>query len=303
MMVFGTEQSFVRKLKTHYIELTAKDKYVKTILDDDAPIITLEDNLALQKSNEEKKAKLKEAKVKLQKTYDEVGKIVDELDEGEFKIDENSKHKRSFTIFKTDYNKTKELQAETSAVLQDILDKHLQLSRLRAAYPLPRLTVSSAQSKLESQEEEMAQCDATLSKLNAEVEEVKEKLKESAREVERLKVERAKVEEEVRRSREGREEEEEGLAELYEWYVLSTDNISYFMFVFDTRFAQVYSITSIPPFSFLYTRNETYLSQRIRIDLQHRFRRRQRSSSYDNIPNFSSTHAPTRRRAHHYTSP
>ena len=71
----------MRKLKTHYIEQTAKDKFVKTILDDDAPIVTLEDNIALKKSNEEKKARLKEAKLSLQECYDSLEQLIKEVSE------------------------------------------------------------------------------------------------------------------------------------------------------------------------------------------------------------------------------
>lgn len=41
------------------------DKYIKTIVDDEATFATIDDNEALRKANEVKKARLKEAKEKL----------------------------------------------------------------------------------------------------------------------------------------------------------------------------------------------------------------------------------------------
>ena len=122
-----------------------------------------------------------------------------------------------FTVL-VEYEKAQEYTTETSALLQSILDLQLELSRLRSAHPFPHLTLSSAQARLEAQEEEMAECDATLSQLNAEADALREKLKETAKETERLKVEHSKIEEEVNRNSERKEEEAE-LKELYEWCV------------------------------------------------------------------------------------
>lgn len=65
----------MRKLKFNYLEQSAKDKYIKTIVDDEAEIITVDDNEALRRGNEEKKARLKEAKDSLAMRNDQVHEL------------------------------------------------------------------------------------------------------------------------------------------------------------------------------------------------------------------------------------
>ena len=65
----------MRKLKFNYLEQSAKDKYIKTIVDDEAEIITVDDNEALRRGNEEKKARLKEAKDSLTMRNDQVHEL------------------------------------------------------------------------------------------------------------------------------------------------------------------------------------------------------------------------------------
>ena len=65
----------MRKLKFNYLEQSAKDKYIKTIVDDEAEIITVDDNEALSRGNEEKKASLKEAKDSLAMRNDQVHEL------------------------------------------------------------------------------------------------------------------------------------------------------------------------------------------------------------------------------------
>ncbi len=81
---FARVQSFLRKLKFHYLEQHAKDKYVKIIVNDDAPLITAEDNDALRLSNEAKKAKLKVAKERLAAKYEEIRRLAPEVEHGQW---------------------------------------------------------------------------------------------------------------------------------------------------------------------------------------------------------------------------
>ena len=67
-------------MKFNYIEQNAKDKYIKTIVDDDSQIVTLEDNESLRRSNEAKKARLKDAKERLSHRYKEVEELSKRVD-------------------------------------------------------------------------------------------------------------------------------------------------------------------------------------------------------------------------------
>ncbi|KAI5118490.1 hypothetical protein M0805_003522 [Coniferiporia weirii] len=188
--------SFLRKLKFNYLEQNAKDKYIKTIVDDDSDIITADDNEALRQSNELKKARLKDAKDRLAKRNKDVKELA---------LDVESKYKSAQSV-------TEEFVKLTS----QILDARLALSRLRTAHPLPRLSVATANATLETQTEQMTALDAQLSENAARVERVKEKVQDAARDVERLRVERTAKEEEVRQTKV--EEEDDRVVELYDWY-------------------------------------------------------------------------------------
>lgn len=65
-------QSFLRKLKFQFFEQHAKDKYIKIIVNDDAPLITVDDNEELKASNDKKKAALKAAKARLAERHADV---------------------------------------------------------------------------------------------------------------------------------------------------------------------------------------------------------------------------------------
>ncbi|KAH8106541.1 hypothetical protein DFH11DRAFT_1236219 [Phellopilus nigrolimitatus] len=191
--------SFLRKLKFNYLEQNAKDKYIKTIVDDDSEIITVDDNEALRRSNELKKARLKDAKDRLSVRNKEVEELA---------FDVESK-----------YRSAQSLTEEFGSLTSQILDARLALSRLRTAHPLPRLSVASANATLELQTEQMASLDANLSENVSQVENVKVKVQDAARDVERLRVERAAKEEEVRQTK--AEEEDERVVGLYDWYTAS----------------------------------------------------------------------------------
>ncbi|KAG1862971.1 hypothetical protein C8R48DRAFT_762064 [Suillus tomentosus] len=64
--------SLLRKLKFLCLEQNAKDKYVKTIVSDDAPLVTPALNEELRVRNEEKKAALREHKAKLAERRDDL---------------------------------------------------------------------------------------------------------------------------------------------------------------------------------------------------------------------------------------
>lgn len=72
----------MRKLKFQYLEQNAKDKYVKTIVSDDAPLITAASNEEIRLRNEEKKRKLKEIKVKLAEKQEDVRTLAPLVEEG-----------------------------------------------------------------------------------------------------------------------------------------------------------------------------------------------------------------------------
>jgi hypothetical protein len=55
----------MHRLKFQYLENNAKDKYVKTIVNDEAPMLTADNNTTLQAANLVKKANLKAAKSRL----------------------------------------------------------------------------------------------------------------------------------------------------------------------------------------------------------------------------------------------
>lgn len=80
-----------------------------------------------------------------------------------------------------DYDKAKGLTDEASTLASRILDARLQLTRLRQARPHPRLTVASANARLDSQVSEMQELDDELQNLNEIIDEVKEKVKDGAK--------------------------------------------------------------------------------------------------------------------------
>lgn len=98
-----------------------------------------------------------------------------------------------------------------------ILDARLKLTRLRQAYPQPRLTVPSAEAQLDTQVLEMQTLGDKVQTLNEDTDSLKEKVKSGAREVERLRVERGEVEKLVKQSKS--EEEDARVMQLYDWYV------------------------------------------------------------------------------------
>lgn len=115
-----------------------------------------------------------------------------------------------------DYTRAKALTDESVDLARKILDSRLKLTRLRQAYPQPRLTVPSAEGQLDAQVMEMQTLEDKLQNLNEDIDGVKEKVKSGAREVERLRVERSEVEKMVKQSKS--EEEDARVIQLYDWY-------------------------------------------------------------------------------------
>ncbi|KAF9225780.1 hypothetical protein BS17DRAFT_563762 [Gyrodon lividus] len=198
----GAQISFLRKLKFQYLEQNAKDKYVKTIVSDDAPFITASSNEELRLRNEEKKRILKESKVRLAERQEDVRTLAPLVEE--------------------DLQKARSLTTLATTLSAQILDARLALTRLRQAHPHPRLTVASATSTLDSQVEQMQGMEDKLQGLNGRIGEAKEQLKTEIAELERLRgVEKEKIAELGVVGKESGEEEDPRVRGLYDWFLRS----------------------------------------------------------------------------------
>ncbi|KIJ61550.1 hypothetical protein HYDPIDRAFT_31158 [Hydnomerulius pinastri MD-312] len=194
--------SFLRKLKFQYLEQNAKDKYVKTIVSDDAPLITASSNEELRVQNEEKKRVLKQEKVRLTERQEDVRTLAPLVEE--------------------DYQKARALTTLATTLSAQILDARLALTRLRQAHPHPRLTIPSATSTLDSQIEQMQMKEDELQGLNNRIAETKEQLKTEMGEVEHLRgLERERVAELGLVGKEAGEEEDPRVGGLYDWFLAS----------------------------------------------------------------------------------
>ncbi|KAA1472400.1 hypothetical protein DENSPDRAFT_821193 [Dentipellis sp. KUC8613] len=193
------QMSFLRKLKFQYLEQNAKDKYVKTIVNDEAPAITADDNNDLRLSNQRKKETLKAAKLRLAEKYDDIRRLA--------------------PLVEHDYNKARDLTNETVTLTQSILDARLAIKRLRQAHPHPRLTIPAAEDKLALQVTDMQMLEDELQHANDQVTKVKERVREGAKEVERLRIEKAEVEKEVSAIQVRDEAEDGRVIGLNDWYV------------------------------------------------------------------------------------
>ena len=114
-----------------------------------------------------------------------------------------------------DYVKARAMSDEAVDLARKILDTRLALTRLRQAYPHPRLTVPSAEAQLDKQVEEMQSLEETLQGLNDKIDSVKERVKSGARDVERLRVERADLEKQAKASK--ADAEDARIVALYDW--------------------------------------------------------------------------------------
>ncbi|EJD43034.1 hypothetical protein AURDEDRAFT_89292 [Auricularia subglabra TFB-10046 SS5] len=191
-------QAFLRKLKFAYLQHNAKDKYIKAILKDAPPDISAEDNRELKRENERRKAMLKEKKDQLQVQFQAIAERSAVADE---------KYEKSLA--------RAELARQAA---QDILDAQLELSRLRAAHPAPRLTIPTATAFLDAQVETMQKLEDQRVEAQRRAAEAKDALKGAERDLERLRGEReqqeAKLVELVRQQDDAR------LGGLSEWYAM-----------------------------------------------------------------------------------
>ncbi|KAH7903963.1 hypothetical protein BJ138DRAFT_1167331 [Hygrophoropsis aurantiaca] len=199
----AAQVSFLRRLKFQYLEQNAKDKYIKTIVSDDAPLVTAAANEALRLRNEEKKAALREAKAKLEEKKGDVKVLAGLVEE--------------------DYSRAKTLTQEATTLSQKILDARLELTRLRQAHPHPRLTVKSATATLEAQEAEMQDLDEAMRGVTEEIGQIKEGVRKGVGEIERLRAEKVELEKIAGAARvgEGEGEEDGRVAGLYDWFSAS----------------------------------------------------------------------------------
>ncbi|KAF4605948.1 hypothetical protein EYR40_004740 [Pleurotus pulmonarius] len=235
----AAQTAFLRKLKFAYLEQSAKDKYVKTIVSDidDAPIVTAEDNKALFASNEEAKQRLKVAKESLQHTQRSIRELAPAVEQ--------------------EYNKAQKMTAHASALSQKILDARLDLIRLRQTHPRPRLTIPLADKKLVDQVAEMQALNDDLEAAQRHMHTVKERIRTSTSAAERLRMERAEAEHAVREIRERAAADarnERLFVPLYDWYtsslalhrsihgLVAAESVS------DNALRLQYRITASPPF-------------------------------------------------------
>jgi hypothetical protein len=72
----------MHRLKFQYLENNAKDKYVKTIVNDEAPMLTADNNTALQAANLVKKANLKAAKSRLAQRHADIRNLAPYVERG-----------------------------------------------------------------------------------------------------------------------------------------------------------------------------------------------------------------------------
>ncbi|TFK25252.1 hypothetical protein FA15DRAFT_755909 [Coprinopsis marcescibilis] len=193
--------AFLRKLKFQYLEQNAKDKYVKSIVSDieDAPMVTADDNLELAASNEEKKAKLKVAKEGLTEAQHNIRTLAPMVEQ--------------------DYAAVEKAIERADFLAQRILDARLALMRLRQTHPHPRLTVATAEQKLEDQVTEMQELNDEVDIVKQEVRSVKDHAKAAALQVEKLRIQQTESERAVEALQ--LEEDDNRLVPLYDWYTAS----------------------------------------------------------------------------------
>ncbi|KAF8887570.1 hypothetical protein BD779DRAFT_503691 [Infundibulicybe gibba] len=197
----AAQTSFLQKLKFQYLELNAKDRYVKSIVSDidDAPIVTADDNQELMAINEEKKNKLKVSKAGLAEVQKNIRALAPMVEQ--------------------DYRKIKLAAEKASDLSQKIIDARLALTRLRQLHPQPRLTIPLADQKLMDQVTEMQTLNDEVEAMSKKIQGAKEQVKSGALQVEELRVERAELEKTVKSSR--LDEDDERLAPSYERYTIA----------------------------------------------------------------------------------
>ncbi|KZS98224.1 hypothetical protein SISNIDRAFT_480992 [Sistotremastrum niveocremeum HHB9708] len=192
--------TYLKKLKFHYTEQYAKGRYTRTIVSDTDPGIDQKTHDDLQASNRELKSKLKETKDRLAQSYQQIRQKAPRVEE-------------AFSALQTS-------SAQARKLAQEILDAQLALSRLRASYPEPRLSVAAASTKADEQVERMQEMENEVQSMQTKIGEMKEKNKTAMKQLEQLKMERAQAEQELDSLKvEG--DEDHRILGLYDWFSAS----------------------------------------------------------------------------------
>ncbi|KAH9067848.1 hypothetical protein EDB87DRAFT_1775863 [Lactarius vividus] len=204
--------SFMRRLKFQYLENNAKDKYVKTIVNDEAPMITADTNVDLQAANSVKKDKLKSAKTRLAERHSDIRNLAPLVEHGGVQF-RSEWHNLTEGV---DYLKAKGLSGEAVALTQSILDARLAIMRLRGIHPSPPLTIPVAEETLSSQVADMQMLEDELQAINEKIARVKDTIKEDTVKVDRLWSEKAELEKRV--PAHNVEADDGRAAKLCDWY-------------------------------------------------------------------------------------
>jgi chromosome segregation ATPase len=194
--------SHVRKLKFNFLELNAKGRYTNIIVSDEQPDTSQEVYEQLHAKSAEDKALLKEAKEQLADTYRYISEQAPELDKSCLELEADL--------------------AEIDKLRTEILDAQLELSRLQARHPAPRLTVSKATAIADEQVQKMMALEEEMQQIEREIAEKREENKAVARDVEKLRIERGKLESQYK-ALNVEPEEDARISELFEWYSASMD--------------------------------------------------------------------------------
>jgi hypothetical protein len=193
----AAQLSYVRKLKFNFLELNAKGRYTNTIVSDVDPEISQEVYDHLHALCIEDKALLKEAKLQLEDNYKQITERAPEIEKS--------------------YDEVKGQLAEINQLTSSILDTQLELSRLRARHPEPRLTASKATTIADEQVQKMMMLEEEMQEIEKEITQKREENKAAARELEKMRIERGKLESEYKALK-VEPQEDARISELYEWY-------------------------------------------------------------------------------------
>lgn len=119
---------------------------------------------------------------------------------------------------KIDYIYVKQATTKATELAQKIIDARLALSRLKQIHPQPRVTVETANKKLEDQITEMQTLGDRMEVVQRKVRDAKGKLKADSLEVETLKLQRNEAEKNVEVS--NVLDDDRRFVPLYDWFAL-----------------------------------------------------------------------------------
>ncbi|KAF9071521.1 hypothetical protein BDP27DRAFT_1219053 [Rhodocollybia butyracea] len=194
----SSQVKYLKKLKFQYLEQNAKHKYIQSIVSDidDAPIVTEDDNNQLEQRNSQQKENLKDAKAKLTDIQTDIRRLAPTVEE--------------------DYIHVKEATATAADLAQKIIDARLALSRLRQTHPHPRVTIQTADKKLQDQVDEMQALTDEKEVLEQKVEDVKASFESESLKLTALKSQRNELEKSVKTS-ESVFDDDRRFVPLYDW--------------------------------------------------------------------------------------